>query len=446
MLKRIAIVAFFTGCGQLLSIFVLKFISQNSSVAQLKAIAEIDSLVFFIMNIVALGLQAAAMRNLAQADQWQQEYYDTQSARITLGILLMGAAVLGFINEYYLLFLIAPILAWSGDYALYARGYPVAGSMIAFVRLAIPFSAVLIAALYFPASLGWVYVVSLTAVYIATNAYISYYLKTAYVFRPSFKNLRLYISSLPLGIVAVSLYFLGLGLILIVPYLFLPEVVAIAFVGLKFYVIFKGVLRIIHQAFIKEMMRYDVCFKVDQLCSLIGLVFASFTICFPETFIRLFFGERYLADKTFFILLSLAGLIYSLFCSLTTKAMLEKRDRPYAKVSALCGLLTVALCIIFSTIWQNAFGIALSLLIGEIVFAAGMLWVMDKSTLLPERGIFLFRNLALVIIPLAISYFIGDKLTPLIVAAVLFAATLVLLYYNRFSLVFEEEKSTQRSP
>ena len=143
MLKRIAIVAFFTGSGQLLSIFVLKYLSLHSSVSQLRAIAEIDSLVFFMMNIIALGLQSAAMRNLAMRPDWKQEYYATQSARITLGILLMAAAAFAVFNNYYILFLLAPVLAWSGDYALYARGHAVGGSVIAFIKLAVPFLSLL---------------------------------------------------------------------------------------------------------------------------------------------------------------------------------------------------------------------------------------------------------------------------------------------------------------
>jgi len=433
MLKRVAIVAFFTGSGQLLSIFVLKHISKHSTFAQLQSIAEIDSLVFFIMNIIALGLQSTAMRNLAQTGQWKHEYYETQSARVTLGLLLMAGALLAPLNQYYLIFLITPVFAWSGDYALYARGYPVAGSIVAFLRLALPYSAVLTAAYYYPENLGWVYAIALFVVHFLTNAYISYFLGTAYVFKPSFKNLRLYISSLSLGIVALSLYFLGLGLLLIIPYFYhIPQVVAVAFLGLKFYLIFKGMLRIIHQAFIKEMMQYDVCFKVDQLCGLAGLMFAAFTICFPKTFITLFFGRQYIADQTFFILLAIAGLVYSLFSSLTTKAMLEKRDRPYAFTAAGSALLTVILCIFFSFVWGTAEGIGLSLLIGEVVFAGGMLYIMKRPVMLQERMRFLLKNLPIVLIPLAAGYFFGDVMTPFIAAAVLAGMMLVWLYHNKF--------------
>ncbi|MGB8190933.1 MAG: methyltransferase domain-containing protein [Chitinophagaceae bacterium] len=444
MLKRIAIIAFFTGCGQLLSIFVLKFISEHADVSELKGIAEIDSLVFFMMNLLALGLQSATMRHIAQTTQWQDEYHDTQSARIMLGLLLMSGALLFFINKYYLIFLIAPVLAWNGDYALYAKGHPIAGSVVAFVRLTIPFSAVLISALYYPDSMVWVYIISLTLVYLATNAYISYFLKTSYVFVPSFKKLRLYIQSLPLGVVTVSLYFLGLGLIIVVPYFYPPQVVAVAFVGLKLYVIFKGVLRIIHQAFIKEMVSYEVCLKVDQLSSLMGIVLASFVLCFPHSFIKLFFGEKYLPDQAYFIFLAIAGLIYSLFSSLTTKAMLEKKDKPYSIIAASAALVAIILCIVFSFLWGGTIqpletyhditpGIGFSLLIGEILFVTGMLWLMRRPSILKERMLFLFINLPFALIPLGIGYFWGDKLYTFGAAAALTGALMGVLYYRRFS-------------
>ena len=291
MLKRIFIIAFFTGCGQLLSVFVLKYISRHSTAAQLQAIAEIDSLIFFIVSIIALGLQTATMRNLVQTSDWKQEYNDAQTARITLGVLLMSVATLALINQYYLLFIIAPVLAWSGDYALYARGHPITGSIVAFIRIAVPFAALLAAASYYPDHLGWVYVAAVTIIYIVTNIYIYYFLKADLRFSFSFKKLKLYITTLPLGVITLAFYFLGLGLILPAPYAFSPEVVGVAFLGLKFYIIFKGALRIIHQAFIKELQQYEVCFRVDQIGGLMGLTFAAFVACFPASFIGLFFGS-----------------------------------------------------------------------------------------------------------------------------------------------------------
>ena len=153
MIKRIIVIAFFTGMGQLFSVFALKFISQHGTAEELKSIAEIDSLVLLIMNIIALGLQSAAMRDLALTENWKQKYYDTQSARIMLGFLLAILATMAFVNKYYLLFLCAPILAWSGDYALYARNRAIEGAVISFIRLLVPFSVILAPASGSPSSL-----------------------------------------------------------------------------------------------------------------------------------------------------------------------------------------------------------------------------------------------------------------------------------------------------
>lgn len=432
MLKRIAIVAFFTGSGQLLSIFVLKYLSGHSSVEQLRAIAEIDSLVFFIMNVIALGLQSAAMRNLAMSPQWKQEYYEAQSARITLGFLLMAAAAFAVFNNYYLLFLIAPVLAWSGDYAMYARGYPVTGSIIAFIRLAVPFLSLLVAARYAPSMLGWVYVVALTVVYIVTNAYISYFLKTSQFFRPSFKSLHLYISSLPLGIVALSLYFLGLGLILIIPYLYPLEVVAVAFIGLKFYVIYKGVLRILHQAFLKEMQSEAVCLRVDQLSIIAGIILLGSVAVFPQSFITFFFGKKYLADATFFLLLGVDAFIYSVFLSFATRALFLKADKKYTIITAIAAIAAIVSIVILSRFTDTATSIAIALGIGEATWAIGLIDLSGSKKQVMDRLLFVASLLPLLLVPVAFRYWLNDHLMYYFISFGLLALLVLLLHYRKF--------------
>lgn len=433
MLKRIAIIAFFTGSGQLLSLFVLKYISRHSNLAQLKSIAEIDSLVFFIMNIIALGLQSAAMRNLAQSGNWREEYYDTQSARVTLGLLLMAGAALYFINPYYIIFLLSPVLAWSGDYALYGRGHPIAGSMIAFVRLALPFSAVLLAALYYPDLLGWVYAISLAVIYFVTNAYISYFLGTSYIFKPSFKKLRLYIHSLPLGIVALSLYFLGLGLILILPYFYNQDaIITVAFLGLKFYIIFKGVLRIIHQAFLKEMTSGAICLKVDQLSILAGGLLLASTLIFPGSFITLFFGKQYVDEKLFFMLLGADALIYSLFLSFATRAMLQKIDKQYTIITVIAAAITIVCVMVLSAFTQSVINIAVSLALGEITWAIGLIWLTGSRREVMDRLVFTASLLPLVLIPLAFRYWQGDTLAAYCISFGLLCVLILFLHYRKF--------------
>lgn len=432
MLKRIILIALYTGTGQLLSIFALKYISRNSTADQLQQIAALDSLTFFIINVIAMGLQPAAMRNIALTNDWKPVYQATQSARITLGILMMALSLLALHHPLYLLFLITPLLAWSGDYALYARGYSVKGAAIAFLRLLVPYTALFIAAWWQSKHLAWVYITALVIVYLGSNLYISRLLKTPWLFAPSLQQLRLYVSSLPLGFVTLSLYTIGLGVILIAPYFYDGAIVAVAFVGLKFYMVYKGVLRIILQAFVKEVGQHEFSLRIDQLSMLIGITYAAFMIIYPDSFIRLFFGEKYLEDRVYFIVLSVGGLIYAMFNSLTSRSLLEKKDGPYAWFASLAALLTIALTVVLSFFWQHAAAIATSILAGEIAFATGLVLLMKGKSIVWPRFTFLLKNLPVLLLPVVIVLLLNDSFLSFIISLILFGIIMALLHFKKF--------------
>ncbi len=434
MLKRIFPIALLTGTGQLFSLFALKYVSRSGSVLNIKMIGQFDSMTLFLMSAIALGLQTTAMRDLALSEDWKSDYSRAQSARLTLGLLFCGGSLLYFFNSFYLVFLIAPLIALNGDYALYARSHPVTGAWVGFSRLFIPGLAIILAARFFPDLLLPVYILATLLTYFISNFFINRFLKTSTLVKPSFQNLHLYIKSLPLGAVVLALYFIGQGLILVIPYFYPNRITAAAYVGLKFYVLFKGVLRIIHQAFIREMNHYAVCLEVDQLASLAGIAFAAFAICFPESFIRLFFGEKYIPDKIYFIILSVAGMIYSMFSSFIIKAMLEKKDIPYAIGATASAIFTVLLCVGFSYYKQEIPSIGWSLVIGELAFAIFMMNLVKGSGLLRERLLFFLKNIPFFGIPLLLAYLMGDGIKGFVIAAVLYSLTLTLVYFRKFSV------------
>ena len=433
MLKRIFPIALLTGSGQLFSLFALKYLSRTGSVLDIKLIAQFDSLTLFLTNAIALGLQTAAMRDLALSANWKSDYQEAQSARLTLGLILCSGCLLYIFNSLYLVFLIAPLIALNGDYALYARSHPVMGAGIGFSRLFLPAIAVILAIQISPHFVVHIYILTTLLIYFLSNIFINWFLKTTPFTKPSLRNLHLYVKSLPLGIVVLALYFIGQGLILIIPYFYPNTITAAAYVGLKFYVLFKGVLRIIHQAFIREMNSYSICFEVDQLASLAGFAFAAFTICFPETLTTLIFGEKYIPYKSYFVILSFAGLIYSMFSSFIIKAMLEKKDIPYAIGTSLAAIFTVLLCVLSSFYKQNINSIGVSLLLGELAFAIFMLNLVDGTRLLKERLLFFLKNIPFFGIPLLLSYFYGDAMNGFVLAAVIFSITLIIFYFKKFS-------------
>jgi len=434
MIRRIFIVALFTGAGQIFIIFSLKYLSQNHPAGLLKEIAQIDSLVLFLINMIALGLQPATMRNLALEENWQDGYRKTQSARLALSLPVTLLAALAITDKFYLAFLIAPLLALNGDYALYGRGYPVKGSLVAMGRSIIPFLAVLVFSFYRYEDLAWIYLGGLVLAYLITNLSISAFLKVTLFPVPRLKDISMYLKTLLLGIVSLGLYFIGMGVILVAQYFYPDPALATAFVGLKFYIIFKGVLRIIHQAFLKDMIREEIWLKVDQLSSLLGLTFFAFMMIFPETFISTFFGKNYLPGRQYFIYTALAALVYSLFSGFTTRAMLEKRDRPYALVTTIAALVSLGSCVILSFRSAVPESIGISVLAGELVFAAGMIRLMKRRKYLAERLYFLLINSGIILVPLAARLVAGDQDIGFFTALIASGGFLFLINRKKFRL------------
>ncbi|MEJ7736753.1 MAG: hypothetical protein WKF97_04935 [Chitinophagaceae bacterium] len=438
MIKRIAFIAVLSGTGQLLSIFVLKYISQRLPVHTMNSLAQLDALFQLLLNLIALGLQSSAMRNITLSREWKVEYLQTQSARLTLALLLSMIGLFSFIDWEYCLFFIAPILALNGDYALYALGKPVKGAFIGFIRIVVPYSLLLITTYLKPEAANAVFLGSWVIIYLITNILINSYLKVDIKVRPEWKHLQLYLKSLPLGAVSLSFYFLGLGLLLIVPYFYPPVTGTIAFMGLKFYVIFKGVLRIIHQAFLKEMTSTIWCLKVDELSMLIGMVLLGSVLIYPESFITLFFGKQFIPERSFFTYLGIAALLYSFVLSTTTRALLEKKDLPYTVITLIAAVMALACTIVISFWSPRADSIAISICVGELALVAGLIYIAADSGLLKPRLRFLLFNSVLFAIPLGFRCILADNLLWYITSFGLLALALAFLHRNTFKLFTEQ--------
>jgi hypothetical protein len=432
MIKRILTIAFITGAGQLFIIFSLKYISHHNSPAQIKEIGQIDSLVLFMMNVIAFGLQPAAMRNLALAKEWKDEFVTIQSARVVFGLLLALLTLLSVTDPLYLSFLIAPLLALSGDYAVYARGFPVVGSMIALIRSVIPFLLVVLLSRFQSSELAFIYLAGLILAYLITNSAIIFFLKTRLIPRLKFKNLLLYLQTFPLGLVSLSLYFIGLGVIPVSSYFYSTLIIATAFTGLKFYVIYKGLLRILHQAFFKDMTDENLCLKIDQLSAIAGIIFLGSFLFFPVSIIRFVFGKNYLQENIFFLLLATAGFLYSLFLSMSTRSMLLKKDRVYMKVSVTAALITLVLSITLVYVWENAAVIAISILVGELFWLVGLIRIAGTGKDIRQRLFFTLQNIFFLFIPFGVRLAMGDSLPAYSIGFGMYGAVLFLLHHRKF--------------
>ena len=435
MLKRIALIAILTGAGHLFSIWALKYFSVKLSVSDFTWMGQADAILLLIINLIAAGLQPAAMRDIALTTNWQPVYQKTQIARITLALFLSVAAVLFFWKTEYLLLLTALFVAINGDYALYAVGKPLYAALIALFRLVLPYFFVFITLYSFPQFLKQAFFGGIVISFIISSIAIAKLLGQPLFFKPKLKQLKEYITSLYLGITTVALYFLGMGLMLVVPYFYLGELAAAIYIGLKFYIILKGLLRILHQVFLKEMMNTTVSKNIDFMGLMVGGAFVFFTLFFPEGFITFFFGSKYNNQKQFFLLLGLAFLVYSMFSSVTTRALLFKLDKIYAAVSLFSAFVALAVTVILSFFYQNANGTAIGLLLGEFVFAALMIRALKINGEILPRLKLLVKIAVSFVIPLLILLFGVDNQNAFLLAAAAFILSTVVLNYNFFRFI-----------
>lgn len=432
MIKRLAVIVSLTGIGHIFSIFSLKEIAANTAPEYFAQIGRADSLMFFLVNTIAFGLQASAIRKIATLENWQAEYKLFQSARLSLGLLMVAGVIFGFRDNTNMVFLLSPFLALSGDYALYAIGKPVIGSVIALIRVVFPYSIILIATYFYQNWVFEAFIFSLAAIYLITDLVIAGILQVPFYIKPSIRHMQLYLKNISLGIVTIALYFIGLGIILIVPYFYDASTIALTFLGLKMYMIFKGVLRIIHQAFIKEMISPAFCIQIDRISTQIGFAFLLMPVIFPEAFISVFIGNEFAKDQYFFMILGLAGFIYSLFSSVTTKALLLKIDATYAKVSISSALLTILLTIFLAQIKSSALLIAISLLCGELVFSVLMTRALGNYNTLKNRIQEITPALVIIFIFILCRLLMKDMAYALITALSLFTGYFALHNYKYY--------------
>src|ERR1044071_2164739 len=173
MIKRLLLIGAFTGAAHITTLVILKKLTGLVPLEEIKTIGEIDSLINFILNILASGLLMTSVRELAISEKWQRFLIDSQQARFSLGILLLPFGLLSLIDPSYILFAFAPVFALHADYALYGRGQPVTAAILAFFRVFLPFIGLLISSIYWPNNLITIFIASSIILYFFSGIVVS---------------------------------------------------------------------------------------------------------------------------------------------------------------------------------------------------------------------------------------------------------------------------------
>lgn len=370
MVKRLAIVGLFTGIAHLSNIFILKYLSTNISNDTISVIGEIDSLIILIVSIVSFGIQLSATRKIALMDNWKKEYYDTQSARLTLCMFLVVFSLTGFIVTKNILFLFSPIFALNGDYALYGRGKPELGAFVSLIRVIVPAITLFIASIYLREQLIIIYVVSIIISYFIAGIIVSRSLRVSYFIKPKLKSLKKYWLHFGLGIASVLFLFIGISLVNVISLFYASSTIAVIYIILKFYMIFKGVRQIIVQSFYKELTQIKVALKVDQMATIGGLILFVSLAFFLDVIAPVFFSKDFSSYQNTFFIIGLAGFISSFTTSTGARLLLDDKDREYSRNIILAAGSTIFTSVLLYFIFgSQLYLIALSILFGEFLLS-----------------------------------------------------------------------------
>lgn len=410
MIKRVSLLFLITGGGYGFSVWAFKFLALHADVPQLASIATVESLIQLMIGVIGFGMQTEAIRNISSFHDWQKSLDQAQQARLTLSLLFVtGAGVSVFFGHPPYLAL-APLLALSADYAMYARGYPVLGAWIAFCRTLLPPLMAVAASILFPNHLLSTYLLATIVVYGATNLFISFFLKARWFYLPAWNSLSIYLKTIPLGIITLCFYFFGLGMLLFAQFFFSPEELIPAFLVLKFYLIFKGAVRVVQQAFLPQMKAEIVCIRVDKICVMMGLLFAGSVVLYPQTFISLFFGEAFAHQPSIFIWVGLASVVSSMFSSAHTRALLERRDVSFMKVGVASVVVALLTLVILEQVRSGIEIVGVSIFMGEMAFACGLAKCYFSSQQIITRFSFLSLVTSVFLIPFLFRWIGGESL------------------------------------
>ena len=428
MIKRLAIIASITGAGHITTLFSLKFIAKHINTSTLAFVGEVDSLSLLIVSVVAFGLQLSATRELAILKDWKNEYYETQSARFSLSLILILFGFTGFFVTKHYLFFIAPIIALNADYALYGRGKPVAGAFVAFLRILIPSMTLIFSAIYFQEQLVLFYCLSIVAAYLTAGLIVSKVLKVNYFVAPKIKSLFKYLHNIRIGIASLALFFVGIGIINVLAYFNSNETIAVAYIALKLYLIFKGVRRVIVKSFFKELQDSNIALKVDFFAIVAGVAFLATVTVFPTALIELLFDEKYSSYTKTFLILGIAGFLSSFTTSSGTRLLLQKKDKAYSFNLIFAAVITIVSGVLFWLfIGDQPYLIALAVLLGEIIISILNVLALKEQNFFIKRMKIVFPILVLAIIFIICRYFFNETITSFLIALFLFG-TSVFLY------------------
>lgn len=439
MLKRVFWVALYTGSAQILSLLAVNVVLRNLGEESSGYMGIVDSYILIMATIISFGIQLSVNRNVAKTRGWRSNYQLAQSSRITLGLILLAFGIMSLSYKWEvskLILIFAPLVALNGDYTLYGKGQPIIAARLSLVRVALPNLAIIISS-YWLGELSIYFYMIFAAIGLLNSGFWAAKINhTNYIYPPRKSFYKFYSKYAKVGIFQLSYALMLTGILAFAKNFYSIAAIGLIYGILKYFEVFKGVLRIVVQAFFRELKHEGINLKIDKASILLGVGAVIPTIIFPTTTLALLYEEKYIDIELILPIFGMAMLISSIKASADMKLLMLKKDNINLYTYLIAIIITYTTVILLSFTEWAPYGVAMGIVIGEIVLLIGLGYNLNKLTFFAERGFFIVKLIPILIVSYLLKLYFGESITLLVTSVGIFGSW-VFIFYRK--LLFDKQ-------
>ena len=262
--------------------------------------------------------------------------------------------------------------------------------------------------------------------------------KVSYFYKPRFKFAKFYLKYAKVGGYQVASALIVPGILVIANWFYPIAVIGLVNGILKIFIIYKGGLRIIIQAFFKEIAIEKTDEKIDKASLLVWGAFSIPIIVFDTTTLNLLFDDKLNEIAWMMPVFGLIMFFAAFRNAAEIRVLMLKKDNLNLIVFLTALAMQIVALVAFSYTEYFMWGIPAGLLVAEIIVVAGLGYGLDKYDYYVKRFKFVFQILPPILLAVLIKWFFGPS-WPMMIAAVLIYSFWALMFFRK--LIFEKLNS-----
>lgn len=433
MLQRVFWVALYTGSAQIVSLIAVNVVLRNLGEQVSGYMGIVDSYILIMASLISFGIQLSVNRNVVKTTRWKSNYQLAQSSRITVGLILLIFGVLSLAYEWEvskLILVFAPLVALNGDYTLYGKGLPIVAARLSLIRVALPNLAIIGSSFWLQELSIYYYIIFAAIGLLNSGFWASKINHTSYIYTPSKSFYKFYSKYAKVGIFQLCYALMVTGILAFAQYFYTIAAIGLIYGILKYFEVFKGVIRIIVQAFFREIKNEGVNLKIDKAGMLLGAGAVIPTIIYPYTTLSILYGQTYTNHELILPIFGLAMLISSIKSSTDMKLLMLKKDNVNLFVYLAAIIITYTAVTLISFTNCQLYGVAIGIVLGELTLLFGLGYSLNKFRFFVIRFYFLVKLTPILLVSYLLKFYFGESIT-LLVASIGIYAIYSFIFYRK---------------